>query len=398
MHIKVLNISNNNNMGDIILGETAVFLAKDALKRMGVSDIQVERIEVIPDKSDLVAHHPFGLVLGRAIQELSYIFKPKKGKRDRNIQYRIFNVGAKVKSTGYYKEQFKNVDAVIIAEGAMKYSLQDFSYYFEIINKTALKLNIPVMLNAMSIEKGNQDDFRYHQLKKAVNMDSVRLITTRDGEEGVRVLQEDYDVPSSKCKYVGDTAFWIPNCYSIKKDSKSTIYGVGIMAPDVFIQNGFDLTEDKVKAFYLDVITILLEEKVDFRLFMNGLGGDYEFAVSIVEEMHLSPDLLLDKPKTPRDFIKMISGFKAIIGARMHACITAFSLGIPVVGLYWHDKLKKFADTMHMIENFYDSEHLDAEVIIRRMLEVSYNEDQINQREIYKRRTRDGIYEFLSEI
>lgn len=390
MNIKVLNISNNNNMGDIILGETAVFLVNSLLQEQGDSKNVVERIEVIPCKSDLLKHHFFDLLFGRAVQLFSLLFK-------NNTQYRIYNVGAKIKASNYYKRQFKNADAIIIAEGAFKYSLQDFSYYFEIINKIATKRHIPVMLNAMSIEKANSTDYRYHQLKRVANMDSVKLITTRDGAAGVDMLIKDYGITLSKCAYVGDTAFWIPECYNICRNEKSTIYGIGIMAPDVFVQNGFDLPENNVRAFYIDLIRCLQKRNIDFRLFTNGLGGDYDFTLELIDEMKLDQNLLLDKPNSPFDFINMISGFKAIIGARMHACITAFSLGVPLVGLVWHNKLKAFAKTMILDEYFFDSDNLNPDLIIQKMLEASYSDLQLSQREFYKNRTRDYIYEFLSK-
>lgn len=398
MNIKVLNISNNNNMGDIIIGETAVFLANIALTELGTTDAQVDRIEVIPVKADLLKHHFLSFVFGRAIQEFSYLFLSNNDSGNNSIHYKIFNLGAKIKATGYYKEQFKQADAIIIAEGALKYSLQDFSYYFDIITRLAAEMKIPVMLNAMSIERANPDDYRYRQLKKAVNKDSVKMITTRDGEVGIDVLMGDYQIPSSKCNYVGDTAFWIPECYNINKSECSSVYGIGIMAPDVFVQNGFDLPEDCVKQFYIDLISILLGRHIHFKLFTNGLGGDYDFATSLVDELHLERDVLLAKPMTPLDFIEMISGFKAIVGARMHACITAFSLEVPVVGLIWHDKLKTFASTMKLNDYFFDSDHLDARTVVSKLMDASYTEEQLLQRTLYKNRTKQSIYDFLSRI
>lgn len=325
------------------------------------------------------------------MQEISLLKKIRN-----NSSFKIFNIGARIKSTGYYKDKFKAADAVIIAEGALKYSLQDFSYYFEIINRIATKKNIPVMLNAMSIEKANNGDFRYHQLCRAVNMPSIKLITTRDGVEGVSLLKRDYIGDKKRCDYVGDTAFWIPECYNIHKKN-GEVYGIGVMDPHVFVQNGFDVSAENVERFYMDMINELNSNKINYRIFTNGLDGDYDFACKLVNEMHLPQETLLPNPKSPSEFIELISGFKAIIGARMHACITAFSLGVPLVGLYWHDKVKKFAKTMYLEENFFGCDDLNANLLVRRMLETRYSDKSLCQREKYKEKTKEYIFDFIKE-
>lgn len=149
---------------------------------------------------------------------------------NKNIRYEIYNVAYHIQFLRYYLQTVKNADYVIYAVGALKYSTQNFSYSFNLINRIANKHKIPVLMSAMSIEKPNPNDWRYRQLISAVNLPCVRMITTRDGIHGLERLNQYYIKRQNiVTDYVGDPALWAPECYQIDKNKDSNVIGIGLI-------------------------------------------------------------------------------------------------------------------------------------------------------------------------
>ena len=103
-------------------------------------------------------------------------------------------------------------------------------------------------------------------------------------------------------------------------------------------------------------------------------------------------------PTSAKELVSMISGFKAVFGARLHACITAFSLDVPVVGLLWDNKLRYFSETMGIEEFFCELSELDGKIIVDKIERaMSFRYDDEN-RQYYKRKTEESLKNFISSI
>lgn len=92
----------------------------------------------------------------------------------------------------------------------------------------------------------------------------------------------------------------------------------------------------------------------------------------------------------------MISGFKAIFGARLHACITAVSLGIPVSGLLWDDKLEFFSRTMKIRQYFSEVKELDSCMVVDKIESAIKHDLDIDNIDYYKQKTLMSIKKFVS--
>lgn len=125
------------------------------------------------------------------------------------------------------------------------------------------------------------------------------------------------------------------------------------------------------------------------------MDEDYEMAKGLISDMNLSEDKLLPRPETGEDYVNMINSFDAIIGARLHSCITAFSLGIPVAGLLWDDKLRFFSKSMGIQDFFTEEKDLDANLIVDRLEAAMLFKNHYEDREKYKKKTLDYIKRFL---
>ncbi|MEE4451351.1 polysaccharide pyruvyl transferase family protein [Novosphingobium resinovorum] len=110
-------------------------------------------------------------------------------------------------------------------------------------------------------------------------------------------------------------------------------------------------------AWYPEALRSLVQQGFEVALFTNGSPEDREY---LYRHFHAwiryakGPVALAPSFATPADLAGFVSGCDAIIGHRMHACIAAYSFGVPAVGLRWDVKLDSFFQlsgrTTHMID------------------------------------------------
>ena len=387
--ITIFALENIGNGGDEMLGDTTIY----HLNKIG--NYSIKRKQLIPLYKELGLAYIVDWGIGSGLIRLSY----KLGGE--NIAHRLFDIGYKISNFRYLWKATKDTDCIIYAVGMLKYSTQDFSHVFDLINRIATYRHIPVLMSAMSIEKPNEKDWRFKQLVRAVNRECVKIITTRDGIGGLERLRKYYiKRPNIVSDYVGDPALWASECYEIKKKENNgkKILGIGLIRTDIYEDYEGGLTKSQLKDFYRRVVAhFLRSEKTLFKLFCNGTDSDYAFGKELIEEFNLPQDQLLPKPKTARELVHLISGFDVVFGARLHACITSVSLGIPVSGLLWDNKLDFFSKSVGIREYFSSTEDvkdLKALSNIENSFAYKYDHKAILQ---LKNKTHKYILEFIQQ-
>lgn len=386
--IVLLGLESIGNAGDEILVTTTEWLLKRAISNCG--DIDIIRCQLMPAYKDIVHIHKF-CIFALFFKYLSKIFYG-------NIKYRIVDVMYRVKYMTYFKDCIRRADKLILPVGMLKYSTQDFSYIFNMITQIATQYDKPVLMSAMSIAKPDTSDWRYYQLLRAVNRPCVKCITSRDGQSGVDRLNKYYIKRNIKIDYVGDPALWIPECYNTKKNSiRKGIVGINVIRKDIYAAYGNEQFSDaQMINLYKDIIHELESRGGEWVLFCNGMQLDYEVGKEIIQELHLPNEKLLPVPKSGRELVEMIAGFDAIFGARLHACITAVSLGVPVSGLLWDDKLDFFSRTMKIRQYFLEVKELRGCIVVDKIEAAMKHELDIENIVRYKDKTLLSIKGFIS--
>ncbi len=398
--IMLVGLIYDTNIGDKVIYDNALFLVKRALKELAIEDVLIENMDMTGDTEKTLENSSTKSGMkGRIKHFINSILPLKLRSKMKYIisQKQNFDEDSLLR---YYEEKLKGSDLVIfVGGGIIKYLYQDFYRYISLIIEVCEKFGIDVLLNSVGIESYSDKDERCQRLKKALNKSCVKMITTRDD---VALLKNQY-IESSNIltEKVADPAVWSYQTYAENIGEKSEVIGLGVIRPGIFKDNNIQLSEEKQLKLWSNIIDELEKKGYTWKLFTNGLSGDYEFAQKILETKNLKPEeKLMDMPKNGEELIHIISGFKGVIAARMHANIIAYSLGIPSVGLVWNNKLKMFGENIRQPERFVTHENFKAEYIVERLekaLEEGYHIEQEEYQQTVYVALKKGIENTLVE-
>lgn len=268
-----------------------------------------------------------------------------------------------------FVRQIRRADAVVFAGGGfLKFRTQGLNYHVEQIVRIAEKYNIPVMMNGVGIEGYDERDIRCQRLKRAINRDVVKVITTRDD---IRILQDRYiENPNIVTAQVGDPALWSPECYAGSLaasvphgDGEAPFIGLNVIRGNVYRDYGNSLSEFELLNFYKHLVRAIEARGMRWRLFSNGMKADNAFGKKLLQALGRQEKGLLVSPADPAAFIDHLREYDCVVGARLHACIVAYAMDVPVVGFIWNDKTRFFAAYTGRAPYYFDENHLDADAI-----------------------------------
>lgn len=373
--IAVMGLVGWNNYGE-------QFLAKCTEYLIGGQQ-EVEFIDFEPP------HNPIGNMLYYMFIVLSRLI-PVRTISDKLVWY-----GVCLRSKRYFRKHLQQCDKIIFACGSYKYGTQKLWAYYSLAIELAQKMQIKVMFNGVNVQDYNGGNGKCEWLKQHTNYSCVTQFTTRDGEHGVDKLNADYltDTPV-KAIAVGDPAFWIPECYGIQKEAETSIIGINLIRGRIFEDYGGNMTEERLLDFYCDYIRWLESRSVSWELFTNGLKVDYEFGLKVLKKCNME-DHTIRIPESDLDLVKMIAGYKEILGARLHACICAYSLDVPFASFIWDEKMLRFAEITGNTERFLTEDKLDVENMKQCFMYSMQQQYDVKIREEWKQKTKQSIDEFV---
>lgn len=385
--IALVGLNKVNNMGDQIIAETTQYLIEKKFN----DEIETYLVDMSPYDSYCKLHLPIRFKVFNLIRSFESFFS-----HDEKVLYYLQYFSWRIKLLNYYKHHLEFVDAVIFTGGGLiKYNNQELNYLIDLITNICLTKNIPVMFNAVGVEEYSENDQRCQKLKNAINRPCVRVITTRDD---LKMLKERYIYNKSIVTgLVGDPAFYIPERYSVRRKEKGLI-GLGVIRSDIFIKYGINFDEKQVLYLYQSIISEFERRSIDWKIFSNGFTSDHQFAVELLNSLGFDKSKVVTRPKSTAEYINTVSEFDAIIGARLHACITAYSLDIPVVGLIWNPKLRLFGKMIEKENCFLDSEQFEPQTIVNLLqeeLESQYDEEGRN---LSKIETEKYLIDFIKTV
>ena len=388
--IVIAGFPNVKNFGDPILFECTEYLLKSIVND---DSIEIARL-------DLFGERKKGLIgfLIRALDRiLNILFSIEK--RDSTLFYYIQKSLIKYNCKEYYRKIILDADAIVFAGGGMiKYKYETFDFRLTILTEMARKQNIPVAFNAVGVEGYSEDNIRCKKMKKALNSDIIKSITTRDN---IELLNEKYIFnPNIYTDKVADSAFWSNEVYKVSKDRNSEIVGLGVVRGGIFQDNGISITEEQLLNLWVGIITELDLRSIKWNLFTNGLEADNEFLYRLLEKVDGSArkEELVRIPKNSQELVEIVSGFKKVIACRMHASIISYSLDVPSIGLIWNDKIRMFGETIGHQDRFISHQEFSPKYIVDKLTNMELNEEDIDFKNDFRKTTLNSLNRFISLI
>jgi len=273
----------------------------------------------------------------------------------------------------FYKIKLQGASAVFIGGGQL---LADNNFDFPLkiygVSQCAKDLHIPTFFCGCGVGSNWSKAAKYLFSKSLTNAISI---TVRDVESFNRLANR---IPSIQTKLYADhdIAIACADAYEICKQGNSQFIGLGIASPGALrrhsrkeYQNYF--TDESLLDFWINVINELLFINLPFKLFTNGAEEDQLFAekiISCTSKLHSKPHILLPSPTDGKSLVEVISGFKAVIAFRLHACVIAYSLEIPTIGLNWDDKLKSFFQEINQDKYCFEINSVTPKILINNLI------------------------------
>ena len=374
MTVLILGISNISNMGDDLIAETTDYLVKSINPGADIC----HRDAFLRWKQLL----GFNRWLAFLLTAIRVFFEKTK-------LYLFSEWAFAAQHCVYYKSILKNANCCIVTTGMLKYSSQAHGYMYSVLCRIADEMNIPVLLNAKSIQPGNPRDKRYIRLKVAIHRKNIH-INTRDGVDGVRILKEHYNIDNTS--FVGDPALWAGEMQTIDNWKTTAEVGINLIRPSIYQDYGQIVSAERIIQLYWEMCDELTRRGHRWAFFCNGMEDDYSWATELINS---NKGYSFTPPSTTKELIQTITSFNIIIGFRLHACITAVAFDVPVVGMIWDPKARFFAKSIGIDHFFVEPNQLEASHIVdlveERLSVCSIN----NNKEMLKNKCKNAIAVFL---
>lgn len=339
LNILLVGLTKDNNLGDPIIAESVEYAIR---KFYPYANIEYACLDEFDHK---------GIFWIRVLSKLQRMYNIPPFKT-LNLLYKR-----------YFKKILKNKDIGILTGGGLiKYKNQFFNGITGLI-EAAEDLGVPIAINSVGVEGYDATNKKCLALKKVLKSHAVKYVSTRD--DLTTLIEKYYDHrPEIPVIGTADPAILVSEEYDKSQSVKNSI-GIGVCRFSIFEEYGCSQSADEIHDLYLNTILRLIERGNSIELFTNGGQSDNVYAKALQEELASKGyDISLKIPKTSEELVKIISLFSQIIAVRMHACILAYSLGIPTVGLVWNDKLQFWAQKTEQSKNFLRENDITVEKII----------------------------------
>jgi polysaccharide pyruvyl transferase WcaK-like protein len=396
MKISVVGEYYSSNLGDPVIVDSVCYLIKKVDSGINLNIVDLSAREPRKSSSDYTKR---GLQGNKVFKNMKYINKNilMFARSVRNLNKWLNRDKNRVES--YFDKMFAGSNAIIIAGGQliMNNNLV-FPLRLNSIIKYAKNHNIPVYFNACGVQKYYRTTLGVLILKKLLNDNIVRKITTRDDIDTLG----KYVNSSGKIGKVLDSAVVCSEAYGIKKHEHSNVVGLGVIAADMYKRyadrtgdSRYFITEPELLLFWKNLIEGLNQRYIKWKIFTNGSEIDNDFAYKLMELLDISRDACFEYPVQPKELVEVISQYKTIISHRLHSHIISFSLGIPSIGLIWDKKTLDFATEIKREDFFYNIKTSTIDEIINVLEDVSFNHSIENQK--YKENTINQIKEIVQD-
>lgn len=239
-----------------------------------------------------------------------------------------------------------NSDLIIFGGAPMfNYLYQDFYERTAVTLELAQKYHKPVLFSAIGIEGYDEENAKCQRLKKTLNYDCVKQITTRDDFDSLLKYKVNESIKVDK---VSDPAVFssaIFDRYKANKERNKKI-GIFILRQNGFVDNKIDFPREDAAALWVSLADRLKQSGYDYEFLTSGHFADEAFIDYLIRECGISQNKCVFNMNSPEKLLEKISSCDAVVSCRLHPSIISYALDVPSLGLIWNPKVKGFYDSI----------------------------------------------------
>lgn len=264
------------------------------------------------------------------------------------------------------EELIEKSDVVIFGGAPMfNYLYQIFYERTAVTLEIAKKYNKPVLFSAIGIEGYGENNKKCQRLKKTLNFDCVKQITTRDDFDSLQKYKENEHLVIDK---VADPAVFASTVFKKSKAAKKKkTIGIFILRQNGFVDNKIPFSRHEAATLWVDLIRELDAKGYSCELLTSGHFGDEAFLDYLIREYNVSAGKCVFNMNTPEMLIEKISSYEAVISCRLHPSIISFALNVPSLGIVWNPKVRGFYSSIGYEDRVIETEGISAAAIIEKL-------------------------------
>jgi len=249
----------------------------------------------------------------------------------------------------HWAKRLRGADAAVIGGGAL---IADTDQNFPIKLSAALtlcsRLRLPVAISHVGVSaKWSQSGRR--RFLDALSKARIISATVRDRasvKSWGALVGHHHNEPG----VVPDPGLLAGEVYSLHRTREDRVPCVGVCVtnPLVLRLHGEGNQESAQLAQWFAATVIALKARGYHPvLFTDGSPEDEQFKQAVKGRLEDCDGIsVADRFADPSELARGVAGFDALVAHRLHACIIAYSCGVPAVGLTWDRKLDRFFESV----------------------------------------------------
>lgn len=250
-----------------------------------------------------------------------------------------------------------------------------FNYRYQVFyERTAITLEIaekhgtPVLFSAIGVEGYNEDNAKCQRLKKTLNFDCVKQITTRDDFDSLKKFRTNERLIMNKVSDPAVFAAQVFKNYISHNDSvKKKKIGIFVLRANGFKDNKIDFSKDEAADLWKALTQELEAQEYDYELLTSGHFADEAFLDYLIRDYDVPVNKCVFNMNSPERLIRKISSYDAVISTRLHPSIISFSLNVPSVGIVWNSKVEYFYRSIGYEDRIIDVKGIEAKDIVKKI-------------------------------
>jgi polysaccharide pyruvyl transferase WcaK-like protein len=259
----------------------------------------------------------------------------------------------------------KNTDIVVFGGAPMfNFWYQNFYERTAVTLELAQKYNKPVMFSAIGVEGYSEENKKCQRLKKTLNFDCVKQITTRDDIVSLGKYKENENLYLEK---VADPAVFSDKVFEkfIKRGKvrlKKKI-GIFVLRSGGFEDNKIDFSREQAADFWVELTREFEQRGYDYELLSSGHFADEAFIDYLIRKYGVKAGKCVFNMNAPEKLIGKISSYDAVISCRLHPSIISFALEVPSIGIVWNTKVKGFYESIGYEDRIIEVKDMTAKAV-----------------------------------